>query len=414
MKVYSRREFLGYCGALATGAALAPLAGCGPCSSRYEGVLEVPEGGYPLVEAAGSHYEIGGRIGSAMKDHILGHLRYSEEYRDSVDYLEGEGRGIVTGMLSHARSLFPHLVEELEGMAESLEIPFMNLFAFNCKAEIDLTRNPPGCSTIVVKNGDGVILAHNEDGNDLNVGRMFLARVTPPSGTDFLVFVYPGLLPGNGPGLNRSGVVQTTNYIQPRRVVGGIPRYFLSRAILEAKDLEEAVSLATMGPRAFPFHHNLVSLPEARVLSVETAAYPEQTHDIAEVDGFYIHTNHFLHAGMVERGESEERPYDVPYTSSTTRMDVLRRAVERNGEPTDVGGILGLLSLHDGRPYSPCRHPEGDVHGVTLGTAVFRSPEGSMVLLHGNPCLGIKKEHVLEAGSEDGQPDAKMPQAIGS
>jgi hypothetical protein len=112
-----------------------------------------------------------------------------------------------------------------------------------------------------------------------------------------------------------------------------------------------------------------------------------------EVEGFYVHTNHFLHPAMVEGAETGTRPFDVPYISSTTRMEVLSRAIENGGEPSDVSGILGLLSLHDRRPYSPCRHPEGDVHGVTLGTAVFQSPEKSMTLYHGNPCLRFRREY---------------------
>lgn len=395
MNKYSRREFLEYSLAVAAGTALLPLSGCGFSSSGYRGVLKVPEGGYPLIEAGGSHYEIGRRIGTAMKESITGYFTYSEEYPNSVDYLEGEGKEIIGSMFSHARAAFPHLVEELEGMAESLEIPLMNLFAFNCRSEIKMLKDPPGCSTIALKEGDRLILVHNEDGNDLNIGRMFLVRVTPPSGMTFLAFVYPGLLPGNGPGVNRNGIVETTNYIQPRRVANGIPRYFISRAILEAESLEEAVSLATMEGRAFPFHHNLVSLGERRILSVETAAWPEEKHDILEVEGFNIHTNHFLHPAMVEGGESGERPYDVPYISSTTRMEVLTRAVENRGEPSDVEGIIELLSLHEGRPYSPCRHPEGDVYGVTLGTAVFQSPETSMTLFHGNPCSGLEKKHEI-------------------
>ena len=394
MNRYSRREFLEISFAAAAGGALLPLVGCGS-STEYEGVLEVPEGGYPLIEASGSNYEIGRQLGTAMKKRITSYLHYADDYRNSVDYFEGDGKEILGRLLSHARASFPQLLEELEGMAESLEIPFMSLFAFNCRSEIRMLQDPPGCSTIAHRDGDRAILIHNEDGNDLNIGRMFLARITPPNGTVFLAFVYPGLLPGNGPGLNQNGIVQTTNYIQPRRVADGIPRYFISRAIFEAKSLEDAVSLATMEPRAFPFHHNLVSLGDQRILSVETAAWPEHRHDIMDVEGFYIHTNHFLHPAMTEDGETGMRPFDVPYISSTTRMEVLSRAVENGGEPSDAEGILRLLSLHEGRPYSPCRHPQGDVRGVTLGTAVFQSPEKSMVLFHGNPCKGLRERYII-------------------
>jgi len=391
--IYTRREFIKVSASAAAGAAILPLAGCGRRTAEYEGVLDVPVGGYPFIDVSGTHREIGRKIGGAMRDSILGHLRHTGDYRGGIEFLEGSGGEAVDRMFSHARDAFPHLVEELEGMAEALEISPMNLFAFNCRSEVKILKDPPGCSTIAIKRGGSAVLVHNEDGSDLNVGRMFVARVTPPSGVTFLAFVYPGLLPGNGPGLNSRGIVQTTNYIQPRQVADGIPRYFISRAMLEAKDLDDAVSIATTGPRAFSFHHNLMSLEEARILSVETAAWPGPNHDIVEIEGFYIHTNHFLHPPMVEGAPGSGRPYDVPYESSTTRMRVLSEAVERDGEPGDIEGILGLLSLHEGRPYSPCRHPEGDVHGATLGTAVFQSPLMNMTLFHGNPCRKLRREH---------------------
>jgi hypothetical protein len=190
-------------------------------------------------------------------------------------------------------------------------------------------------------------------------------------------------------------VVQTTNYIQPYQVADGVPRYIIGRALLESKNLYEAIATATMTPRAFAWHYNLASLTEGRILSVETVAHPQPKHDILEVEGVYIHTNHLLHPGMTSGDGSSPPPYDVPYISSTTRMDVLNEDVEKNGLPENVDEILGMLSLHTGRPYSPCRHPKGDVRGSTLGTAIFESPAVGMTLIHGNPCRGIKKEYAL-------------------
>lgn len=395
-KTCTRREFLGSALTAAAGVALLPRGAFGSQPAVRDSVLDVPADGYPLIEIKGaSHRDIGRRIGSAMKGVITDHLELSKQYANCVEYLEGEGRETVEKMLAHTRSHFPQLIEEVGGMAEALDIPFDRLFAFQCRAEIDVLRQPAGCSTIALRTGDDLILAHNEDGNDLNVGRMFLARVTPPSGVTFLSFVYPGLLPGNGPGVNDAGIVQTTNYIEPRKVADGIPRYMIGRAILEAKNLDDAVALATKTPRAFSYHHNLVSLSERRMLSVEVAAYPEQKLSVEEVDGLFVHTNHFLHAGMTGADATGPRPYDVPYESSTTRMDVLNRAIAEQGPPANVEEILKLLALHEGRPYSPCRHPEGDVHGVTLGTAVFTAPAKGMTLYHGNPCRGLKKNHTI-------------------
>jgi hypothetical protein len=273
--LYTRREFLGRSLAAAAGIALLPRVSLGSTGTN-EGVGEIPKEGYPLVDAAGSHREIGLQIGTAMKERITSHLALSRQYAESRDYLEGSGADKVKKMFALSREHFPHLIEEIDGMAEALGVPMMALFAFQCKAEISILKEPPGCSTIALCQDGLVILGHNEDGSDLCIGRMFLARVTPPSGVKFVAFVYPGLLPGNGPSFNDRGIVQTTNYIEPRGVPEGIPRYILGRAILEAPTLDEAVALATIEPRAFSYHHNLVSLTEGRYLSVETAAFPEQ------------------------------------------------------------------------------------------------------------------------------------------
>ena len=98
---------------------------------------------------------------------------------------------------------------------------------------------------------------------------------------------------------------------------------------------------------------------------------------------------------MTGKEKTGTRPYDVPYESSTTRMAVLNRAIEKKGPPANVEEIMKLLTLHKGRPYSPCRHPEGDVRGATLGTAVFTAPVKNMTLFHGNPCHGFRREHAI-------------------
>ncbi|MEJ2721269.1 MAG: C45 family autoproteolytic acyltransferase/hydrolase [bacterium] len=361
MSTDTRREFLGRSLAAAAGAVILPRVGRTFSPAAREAVLEVPEDGYPLIDVKGSHRDIGMQIGSAMGERITGHLELSPDYRSSVEFLEGEGRETVEKMLAHARREFPHLVEEVEGMADALDIPFERLFAFQCRAEISVLKDAAGCSTIALCDGDRMILAHNEDGNDLNIGGMFLVKATPPSGVTFLSFVYPGLLPGNGPSMNEAGLVQTTNYIQPRGVADGIPRYIIGRAILEAKSLDDAVALATMTPRAFSYHHNLAWFPDRRIVSVEVAAYPQHKHSIKNVEWLYVHTNHFIHPDMTSTDTAGPKPYDVPY----------------------------------GRPYSPCRHPEGDVHGVTLGTAVFEAPARAMTLYHGNPCRGFRREYAI-------------------
>jgi hypothetical protein len=119
---------------------------------------------------------------------------------------------------------------------------------------------------------------------------------------------------------------------------------------------------------------------------------PGKHHEL-EVRGFKIHTNHLTHPEMTSG--STGRP-DVIYESSRTRMRVLEAACAASGAPETAEEMVALLCMHEGRPYSPCRHPAGEVHGATLGTAVFEgTAEAAMTLYHGNPCRGFTKRYTL-------------------
>jgi hypothetical protein len=164
----------------------------------------------------------------------------------------------------------------------------------------------------------------------------------------------------------------------------GIPRYVISRAVLDARSLDEAVAIVTHPERAFSFHYNLGSHSEGRILSVETSVDAAEVH---EVDGLYVHTNHFRLPGMEQIRQDE----DYVATSSMSRYGVLAIAVDGLQDRLDeVDGetLTGMLSSHDRAPYSPCRHPTDDVSGATLGSTLFDIGAGDLRLYDSNPCRG--------------------------
>jgi hypothetical protein len=88
---------------------------------------------------------------------------------------------------------------------------------------------------------------------------------------------------------------------------------------------------------------------------------------------------------------------DYVESSSMSRWQVLNRWKE--GLPQ--GGVLGaddlvaILSSHQNRPYSPCRHPEGDVEGATLLNALFDLGAGTLRIHKGNPCRGVFADYPM-------------------
>jgi len=216
---------------------------------------------------------------------------------------------------------------------------------------------------------------------------MFVVKVSPPSGVRFISLVYPGIITGNGPSLNSRGVIQTTNYISSTKSEIGIPRYVIGRAILEANDAKEAVEIATMQPRAYPYHHHIGSMTDQSYFSVETV--PEKSQ-VKEPKGLYFHTNH-----LIFEKTKAYKYQDAAYikVSSLSRYSVIEDELKRlDISKVTSDDFLEIVSSHQNAPYSPCRHPQGSVRGLTLATAFYNLQTGMFRLYKGNPCSAVKNQ----------------------
>jgi len=347
---------------------------------------------FDYLEVKGTYERTGYQIGKFFGKHIKKIIKQRSDWHGRLmSIMESrKGRLYANELLQLTRRYFPHLHRELQGIAEGAGIGFDALWAMCIKSELDQCgEETPGCSTIFYKDKKRAWLFHNEDGHRAYGDIMYIARVTPPSGISFISMVYPGIIAGNGPNLNSEGLIQTTNYIGSTRGEAGIPRYVISRAVLEAKNIKEALQIITFEPRAYPSHHNIASLSDGRYVSIETV--PGLTEK-KEPETLYYHTNHLIF------DQTRAYPYeDMTYrgSSSESRYEVIREKVKTlDLEKPESEDFLAILASHEHtvKPYSPCRHPTDTVPGTTLGTAYFDLKEGFFRLFKGNPCEALKKK----------------------
>jgi predicted choloylglycine hydrolase len=354
----------------------------------------------PLYEIrAGSHYALGRAVGRRFAAQIRGGFEdRAEWFRELKAFADARPRNIYDTFLAAARKHAPHIVEELRGWADGCGLPFRDLMILNLKAEYAALRDQekptkkpephPGCSTLVAAGARRFVIVHNEDGHKAYAERMFMLRMHPPGGKPkVLCASYPGVLPGNAPWINDVGVIMTTNFIYSRDVRLGVGRYFLDRLAMEARTPEEALRICSHPDRAYAFHHVIGSTSDGRVVSLEVT--PTKLSQV-EIKGLYIHTNHLIHDKLA--GEAQDPEYVS--TSSGTRLGALRAwkaALNKEPSALTAADLVTGLSSHEGKPYSPCRHPEGEVHGATLLTAVFESSGKGVRVYKNQPCLG--KDH---------------------
>lgn len=383
----NRREFILSSSGAVLGAWLP--SGCHRRASPEKRPLRVPE--FPYLEVSGEPYQVGHAIGKHFAWQIKEGIRRRQQWFDELkSFMNADRTNRYEPFLEAGKRYFPEAVDELRGSAEGAGLPFEHLMVLILKSELGAMKNKlkpetPGCSTLALAHQDRLLLAHNEDGHAAYDGLMFLVKVSVPGQPAFLRLTYPGIYSGSAPSMNSAGLVVTTNFIDGRAVrPGGIPRYFVSRAVRNARSLQEALKIVTHPERAFSFHFNLGSRQEKKIISVETSVDRHQVHEVRDL---YVHTNHLI------LDEMQDTPQNQKYvnSSSMTRYRILTAEAERlldRLDDVDGDTLMRLLSIHAGAPYSPCRHPQGEVRGTTLAGSLFDIHRGTWRLYYGNPCRG--------------------------
>jgi isopenicillin-N N-acyltransferase-like protein len=345
------------------------------------------------VAAEGSPFDIGFSVGSQCKTRIRTMLARRREWFDDLKTFALADRAArLDGFVAAVHARHPDVLAELQGMAKGAELALEDILVLNLQTELGAMKSEQracdDCSTLYLAHEGRILLAHNEDGDDANRDLMAVLQLRPVGLPAITAFAYPGILPGCVPAMTSAGLVMTTNYIGATEVALGVPRYMLGRAVLSAKSLDQAVAAATGKHAAYSFHLNLGSREEQRAVVVDVAV---NRHAVMAVEGLFLQTNHFV----LEQTRQIPQPWNTPGSSSDSRYRTLKAALGKLPALSEVTAnhLVRLLSSHEAvrAPYSPCRHPSGDVHGRTLGTAVFDVIAGSFELYEGNPCAGRKR-----------------------
>ncbi|VAW20285.1 hypothetical protein MNBD_ALPHA12-136 [hydrothermal vent metagenome] len=247
------------------------------------------------IPISGSHYEIGLALGKKGRKAIHTHLVGCELWSEIIS---AKHKAPVARMAEMTSKLFPDIYEELKGLADGLEIPFAQVFAWNCRG--DLSKEVfDGCTSIMVPARtplDPIIIAHNEDGVPFFDKECFITQIGGKKG--FISFCYPGSIPGHTFALTNSAIAMTANNLRLTHIEPEIPRMVLGRALLDCATLNEARKLLETAPVSGGFHYSLAQQGDKRLMSVEFGggAYSETI-----VDTPSLHANHAILGAQIHQ-----------------------------------------------------------------------------------------------------------------
>lgn len=334
------------------------------------------------VRVEGTPYERGALIGEAFAESTSRSVSFNRRYL-TTHGLDKRGLETITEpYLAAATVAVPHLVEQIRGMAEGSNQPFLDIFFANAFEEvygiIELEKGSPvpleRCTDVVLRSDETTLLGHNEQwyaGDDSAVG---VVLDVSDDGPAMLAPVVAGTLPLVG--INEYGSAFGTMSMSATDEQVGIPRALVAREVLTARHACEAFSHANVDGRAGGYSY-LCAFPGGQTCVIESTATAASQLNVS------VHTNHALDPTVAA---SACRP------SPGSRSRLARaRTLAASVDPT-IEGMSGLLADHAAEGQNICEHPDpadGD-EGSTILFAMICEPESrSMWLANGHPCTAV-------------------------
>ena len=337
-----------------------------------------------LVRVAGTHREVGLQLGEAGREQIRRTVETSWDElpsgRSKADQLAlaGEYRTFSAPRL-------PWLLEELDACAEGAGVDPLEFFAVSMEEiwyEPYRPRTDGRCSDLVAgpsATSDGhLLVAHNNDLRPEAEQDITALEISVPGDP---VFFQLGGIPWLSVGWNAAGLSLTGNELAPN----------------DESSLDEMVGMALRTDRASSYNNVLTSF-DGGVANVEGSATDAEVTGLDE-RAHLAHTNNYVCDRMLPyEGDTEYAPL------SQVRYERARELLAAQPPVSlTMDRLRELLSDHQTRPQSLCKHPEfGTPTSKTVFWCVADVTDGRVRYGRGNPCDSVAQEYVFDpyAGRE--------------
>jgi isopenicillin-N N-acyltransferase-like protein len=377
----------GFLRAGAGGVAAAGLWGCEDGTteavSKHDVPVESPK--YDLVRAVGTHRELGRQHGEQAVESIKMHIDYIARTQD-ISSEELHRRALKFQPLFD--KYCPHLLEEIDGLAEGAGVPMAEALACNIRGELGKAVDA-GCTTYVIagqstKEGE-ILVGQNSDMSQPNIDMGYVLHLKPTGKPQVLIWTFGGMIGYHG--MNSAGVAHFAN------ALGGgpkgqfaLPHYPVKRLMLECSTLYEVMDVLHTAPLASNGNYVLCG-GEGAILDVEANSNgPQIVGDPRQ--GYIAHTNHYL-CPLYATKEN----HDGSLRDSFPRLRRMNEMIEAQAGSITVDHIKRFLSDHSNGKPSICRHPRTvklekgfETAGRTVASMIAEPAKKRMHVALGNPC----------------------------
>jgi len=283
----------------------------------------------------------------------------------------------------------PDLIELIAGMAEGSGVDPVALRATNAFEELYGVLDPEAmgapverCTDALLRGPDGPLLVHQEQWYAADADSIAIVIDEPDDGVAVVSPVVASGVPLVG--MNATGTSLGAMSLTAADERPGVPRMFVARKALDARDREEAWATVTMPERAGGYTY-CYAFPDGETALFETTG--TTAADLHET----THSNHALDGAVAT----------VCPTGSEGSRSRLARMRELTGdrEQWTVPDACALLRDHGADGQDICVHPdplEGPEASAIMFGMVADVASRTLWVAPGNPCTNAFEPHALD------------------
>ncbi|KKQ52138.1 hypothetical protein A2865_03345 [Candidatus Woesebacteria bacterium RIFCSPHIGHO2_01_FULL_39_17] len=324
----------------------------------------------PYYEIEGNYEKVGGFLGKTFRKNIKEAI--DKRKKEIVNY--GTYLPKSQECFEITKKYFPKLIIETEAIARGAGVSVIDYFFINNREVYDPAEErdkknavkADHCTVVVGFDENKLVIGHNEDWSLEAIDELYILKATINK-TTFIGLNYNITVAGNSASMNNYGLTQCINDIYQTNKIG-VPKNYVARAVLEARNLDEAENMIRYVQRGSGFNHVLAQGTEIR--NIEIAGDRVSVQKVKNKP--YVHTNHYL--------TEELKAFEKFHTKSSEER--YKRANELLKKKMTKDTVISVLSDTENRDYPICRVDE------TIGSVVFIPDQLEAYFCYGHPCEG--------------------------
>ncbi|MGP4006028.1 C45 family autoproteolytic acyltransferase/hydolase [Streptomyces sp. 4N124] len=361
----------------------------------------------PVVDISGTPSQRGRQYGEAVAPQLGAALDYyAEAFGVSSGLTWPQVTARAARWLEPVRDYAPHLLEEMQGIADGAGVDLLDVLALNARGEViyddSFARMREGRTTVAEEepaegctsfaaygpaSGDGHVWAGQNWDWRAGVGdTVVMLRIVQPPKPTVIMQVEAGQIGRQG--ANSAGIALNANGLGGRfDDAVGLPQTVIRRSVLDQSSITDALEVLCQ-TRAHIASNALLTCREGFAVDIETT--PAGHGWMYPTDGLLVHGNHYQ-AGVPVALAADYRPLSPDSLVRVPRAeDGLRLLREATGPDESRKLIKQAMSDHLGFPESLCTHADPRKpevrHWSTLVSSCVDLTAGDYHVTAGTPC----------------------------